>query len=162
MTSRPLTPADLLEIEQLKMLKSRYMRALEDRRWDDWANLFADDAIAQFAPAPGQEKADVHHGRAALREFVSVALVGVYPVMRVSQPDIEIVDDSNARAEWSLTERLGFAEGPLRELTNYGVYHDTYRKHDGVWLITKLSITTIRQDLVQRDGSSSTTFAYTG
>jgi ketosteroid isomerase-like protein len=147
----------LVEIERIKQLKAQYASALEHRRWDDWAELFTHDAVAQFAPSPGDDVAPVHRGREALRAFVGPALAGTLAIMRVTQPEITIVDDTTARGTWALTERLSFAAGPLQELTNFGQYDEAYRKEPDGWRIAHLVITRLRQDTVDRDGKTTST-----
>lgn len=141
--------------DEIARLKHRYVRALEERDWDGWANCFTESATAQFMPAPGEAEAEVHRGRARLRDWVGGALEGAYVVIRVSLPDIEVLDGNHARGDWAQVERLAFPDGPLRDATYYGYYHETYEKgHDGLWRIASVSMSRIRHDLVQRDGTS--------
>ncbi|HZA87575.1 MAG TPA: nuclear transport factor 2 family protein, partial [Acidimicrobiales bacterium] len=43
-----MTPDDLVEIEQIHQLKYRYVRLLDQKRWDELAELFVDDATASY------------------------------------------------------------------------------------------------------------------
>jgi hypothetical protein len=141
--------------DEIAKLKYRYVRALEERDWDRWADCFTEDATAQFMPAPGETESEVHHSRAELREWVRGALDGVYPVIRVSMPDIEIIDARRARADWAQVERLAFAAGPLRDTTYYGYYHETYEKcGDGRWRVASVTMTRMRHDTTDRAGRS--------
>jgi hypothetical protein len=142
--------------DEIARLKSRYVKALEERDWDGWSNCFTENATAQFMPAPGETEAEVHRGRAHLRGWVTSALEGAYVVIRVSMPDIEILDEHHARGDWAQVERLAFPEGPLREATYYGYYHETYEKGgEGLWRIASVTMSRIRNDVVQRDGEST-------
>ena len=137
-------------------LKYRYVRALEERDWDGWADCFTEDTTAQFMPAPGETASAVHRTRADLRAWVVDALDGVYPVIRVSMPDIEILGPDRARADWAQVERLALPDGPLRDTTYYGYYHETYEKcADGRWRIATLTMTRLRHDTVDRSGVST-------
>ena len=152
-----VNPLERLEArESIARLMYRYVRALEERNWDAWADCFTEDATAQFMPAPGEAEAEVHRGRAHLRDWVGGALEGAYVVIRVSMPVIEFLDDTHARGDWAQVERLAFPEGPLREATYYGYYHDTYEKGaDGHWRISSVAMSRIRHDIVQRDGTAA-------
>ena len=44
-----MTPADLVEIELIKRLKYKYMRCLDQKRWDEMADCLADDAVAEYS-----------------------------------------------------------------------------------------------------------------
>src|SRR5262245_37696101 len=35
--------AELVEIEEIKQLKARYFRLMDEKRWDEWAEVFAED-----------------------------------------------------------------------------------------------------------------------
>ncbi len=48
MTNR-LTPEDLVEIELIKQLKYKYARCLDQKLWDQMADLFVEDAVAEYS-----------------------------------------------------------------------------------------------------------------
>jgi ketosteroid isomerase-like protein len=142
--------------DAISELMARYVRSLEQRDWDLWADCFTEDATAQFMPAPGENEAERHRGRAALRGWVEGALRDAYVVIRVSMPSFEFTDDTHARADWAQVERLAFTEGKLREATYYGYYHDSYeRGADGEWRISEVRMSRIRHDVVRRDGTAA-------
>ena len=146
----------LLAQHDIATLKYRYVRALEERDWEAWADSFTEDAEATFMPAPGETQSEVHRSRAELREWVPTALDGVYPIIRISMPDIEILGPDRARADWAQVERLAFTDGPLRETTYYGYYHETYQRcADGRWRIDSLTMTRLRHDSVDRSGTTT-------
>jgi len=151
-----LTTLDKLDAcHEIAAFKHRYVRAVEERNWDVWADCFTEDVTAQFMPAPGATEGEVHRTRAELREWLPGALEGIHAVIRVSMPDIEILGSDRARADWALVERLAMTEGPLREVTYYGYYHETYEKGaDGRWRIASLRMTRFRNDVVDRAGRS--------
>ena len=37
-----MTPEDLVEIEAIKQLKARYFRSMDEKRWDDWGQVFTE------------------------------------------------------------------------------------------------------------------------
>ena len=44
-----MTPDDLVELELIKRVKYRYMRAIDQKRWDDLAEVFTEDAVAEYS-----------------------------------------------------------------------------------------------------------------
>jgi hypothetical protein len=138
---------------EITRVKARYVRALEERDWDLYADCLTESVTASFAPPPGRTEAVVHRGRDHLREWISTALAGTHVVTRVSTPDIEVIDADHARGTWALVERLIPLEGPDRERVYYGHYHETYKRcEDGRWRIATIRISRVRYDIVGDDG----------
>jgi hypothetical protein len=147
----------LKSIKSIKSLKARYGRALEQRDWDTWAACFTEDATAKFHPGPGEKDGQQHHGRAALRSWVPTGLNGLVVTMEVMAPEIEICDPHHATCTWSLVEHLYVQEGPIQEMVLYGYSHETYsRNHKGLWEISSLKMTLMRQDTMARTGNATT------
>ena len=49
-----MTPEDLVEIEQIRQLKARYFHLMDQKRWDEWEQVFCEDArIFSFGPVIG-------------------------------------------------------------------------------------------------------------
>jgi hypothetical protein len=150
---------ELVAVHEIHQMKAEYVRTLDERRWDDWADLFTEDAVAQFHPAPGESMSDVHTGRAELLAFAPAALVGAYVEMRISSPIIDIIDSHRAKGSWAHVERLGLVDQPVAEAVNYGYYHEEYQKgEDGKWRISRLSMTRQRQDVVDNSGNITRTY----
>jgi len=40
---------DLIEIEQIRQLKARYFRAMDQKNWDEWESVFTEDAVFDFS-----------------------------------------------------------------------------------------------------------------
>ena len=40
-----MTPEDLVEIERIKQLKARYFQLMDQKRWDEWADVFTEDVV---------------------------------------------------------------------------------------------------------------------
>jgi len=43
--------ADLADIEAIKQVKYRYLRALDTKNWDDYADTLAEDIKADYGPS---------------------------------------------------------------------------------------------------------------
>ena len=61
----PMTPDDLVELEQIKRLKYAYARCLDLKLWDEIAGLFTPDAIAAYSGG-----GYTFEGREAIVEFL--------------------------------------------------------------------------------------------
>lgn len=50
-----MTLDDLADIEAIKQVKYRYLRALDTKHWDDFADTLAEDITADYGPSIGNE-----------------------------------------------------------------------------------------------------------
>lgn len=174
MARPPRNLQELLDIEAIKQLKSRYVRLLDGRRWQDFQALFTDDATF-VSPSSMGEAVDV---------TAFVERVRSNPIVRGSVhmaclPEITISGDDSATGVWRMlsvhppedfTARWGqlVPEGvPYEEeylhllgtmfsrqsivFHGYGYYVDEYRKVADEW-----KIASIRQAHVRRDAIPAT------
>src|ERR1700728_981966 len=91
---------DLADIEAIKQVKYRYLRALDTKRWDDFTDTLAEDIKADHGPSIGNE---LHFTtRAELVEYMRTSLGGgVITEHRVTHPEI-IVSGDTATGSWYL------------------------------------------------------------
>src|ERR1700682_3396195 len=87
----------LLDIEAIKALKARYFRLMDQKRWGEWADVFASDAHLEVP-----EAAVVVDGRAGVVESVSTVLEGVRTVHHGHMPEIEITGPDTATGVWAM------------------------------------------------------------
>lgn len=67
-----MTLDDLADIEAIKQVKYRYLRALDTKHWDDFADTLAEDIKADYGPSIGNE---LHFtNRAELVEYMRTSL----------------------------------------------------------------------------------------
>ena len=51
-----MSPHDLAaDVEAIKQVKYRYLRALDTKHWDDFADTLAEDITANYGPSIGEE-----------------------------------------------------------------------------------------------------------
>ena len=79
--------------EEIKEVKARYGRFLDQKRWDDWQALFTDDA--ELVTAGSQEV-----GPPAIRAMVEREMHQIPSSHQSFCPEITFVDDSTATAIW--------------------------------------------------------------
>ena len=124
--------ADADAIEAIKRVKYRYLRALDTKHWDDFADTLTEDIVGDYGSSLGQE----HHftNRTELVEYMRTSMpAGVITEHRVTHPEIT-VDGEVAEATWYLQDRVIVPEYNFM-LFGAGFYHDRYRKTEDGWKI---------------------------
>ncbi len=122
------SPADKQAIEQLKF---RYLRALDTKDWDTFADTLVDDVVGDYGER-------LHFtNRTELVDYMRSSVgPGVITEHRVTHPEIT-VDGDEATARWYLQDRVIVAEFNFM-LIGAAFYHDTYRRTADGW---KISVT---------------------
>jgi SnoaL-like domain len=131
---------ELIEIESIKQLKFRYLRAVDTHDWPLMETLFADDATVWLGGGKYS-----HSGIADIMNFFKTL---VTPSMISSHiavhPEIEIKGPSEASGIWRLVDSVFFLEGNAavgagieggEALSGAGYYYDDYVKTTGGWKI---------------------------
>lgn len=126
-----MTPEDLVEIEQIKRLKYRYLRCLDQKLWDELEGCLTPDATASYGGG-----AYVFDDRDQIMEFLrsSMGSSTMLTSHRCGQPEIDLDGPAAATGTWALQDVVILTEF---ELTIQGAafYTDRYVKTDGAWLI---------------------------
>jgi ketosteroid isomerase-like protein len=122
---------ELLEIEQIKRLKYRYIRCLDQKLWDEMATCFTDDAVALYSGGKYR-----YEGRDAIIEFLarSMGADTFHSSHRVHQPEIDLTGATTAVGTWAMDDVVVMTDW---ELTVRGAafYTDDYVKVDAEWRI---------------------------
>jgi hypothetical protein len=133
----PRTLEDLLDLEALRQLKTRYVYALDGCRHDELRALFADDAAIE-----------IDGDRFAVDAFIAMvtkAYAGIRALHRISAPLIDLLSDDEARGMWTFTSVVIGPEVTVRET---GYYRETYRKDEAGWRIASMILT---HEIVHRE-----------
>ena len=80
------------DIEDIQRVKYRYLRALDTKHWDEFADTLTEDVIGDYGESLGEE----HHftDRATLVEFMRSSMpAGVITDHRVTHPEIDVDGD---------------------------------------------------------------------
>jgi SnoaL-like domain len=125
--------ANLADVEAIKQVKYRYLRALDTKHWDDYADTMTEDIKADYGPSIGNE---LHFtNRTELVEYMRSSLgPGVLTEHRVTHPEI-IIDGDTATGSWYLQDRVIVAELEFM-LIGAAFYRDTYRRTENGWRIS--------------------------
>ena len=129
----------LLAIEEIKALKAANLRAMDEKRWDDYQSMFAPEHVSDTyngAPAIGP-KANVDRLKAVLE--------GVVSVHHGHMPEITLTSDTTAEGIWSMEDMLYWEqEGSPHWLHGFGHYHEKYRKTENGWKFCYRTLTRLR------------------
>jgi hypothetical protein len=113
------------DVEAIKQLKARYMRAVDTKDWALCREVLADD----FAVDTGFQS---NNSAAAVLEYFETRLVAdVATVHHVLAPEIELTSATTAKGIWAYEEHARYPDG--RRMEGYGYHHETYEKIDGAW-----------------------------
>ena len=121
-------PADHRTIEQLKY---RYLRTLDLKLWDEFADTLTEDVAASYG-------ADLTFaGRDAVVDFMRTSLgPAIITVHQCHHPEIAM-DGDTATGRWYLDDKVIITEHRLL-LTGAAFYEDEYRLcPDGRWRISR-------------------------
>src|SRR3989442_7414485 len=112
----------LLEIEAIKQLKYRYMRGVDEKRWDQIETCFVPDATSAYS---GGKYAFT--GRDAIMKFLteSMGRPTFLSGHRVTQPENDLTSDTTATGIWAPEDHV---IGEQHRLTIQGA--PVYRRED--------------------------------
>ena len=120
---------DLITVEELHQLKYRYLRALDLKLWDEFADTLTPDATAHYG-----RRLDFT-SRAAIVGYMSTTVgPDIITVHHVQQPQIQ-VDGDTATGRWALEDTV-IVTGQQLLIRGAAFYQDRYRRDDGVWRIS--------------------------
>ncbi len=141
--------SNLVEIEAIKQLKARYFRYMDEKRWDDWGQVFTEEAILDAS----QDESRIVTGREKIVQAVSKNLGPAVTVHHGHMPEVELTGLNTARGVWPMEDILEFPTDPPFKVHGRGHYHEEYEKGaDGQWRIAKLVLTRL---WVRREGRAT-------
>jgi hypothetical protein len=124
--------SDLIAIEEIKQLKARYFRLMDQGRWEEFGELFSEDAVQSWKPSPGEAPTGAR-GRAEVVAHIRASLAGMRSTHHGHMPEIEITGTASATGVWALFDYC--TRGDEIIFDGAGYYRDTYVKQGGRWLI---------------------------
>lgn len=139
--SSAATAEELTDIEQIQQLKARYFRLMDTKQWQQWGEVFTDDATVQatslIITINWQGKSQIVSQNSS---FLSLAKT----VHHGHMPEITLTGPTTATGIWAMEDRLEF---PLVAYHGWGHYNETYQKVNGQWKIKSLVLTRLRERL---------------
>ena len=152
----------LAAIEEIRRLKARYFRCVDEKDWDGLAAVFAPDAVFDHSrggsirdpwtgewepPLPAEPILSV--GRDAIMARIRGVVEELRTVHQGFMPEIEIVDDRSATGIWAMSDQLYDRAGRLI-LSGSGHYHESYERGPEGWVIKTTGL--VRLWVVRGDG----------
>jgi SnoaL-like domain len=121
------------DIDEIKQVKYRYLRALDTKHWDEFADTLTEDVTGDYGASLGQE---LHFtDRESLVEFLRTSLgPEIITEHRVTHPEITLGGDE-ASATWYLHDRVIVPDVNFM-LIGAAFYHDRYRRTADGWKIS--------------------------
>ena len=133
----------LEDIEQIKQLKARFFRFIDEKNWVGFGDLFTSDAelVSQ-----GQDFSAM--GGQGYGKMIGDLVAKAPTVHHGHMPEIEIIDNNNAKGIWAMEDLLTFpdAENAYPGHNGYGQYRESYKKENGTWKISSTVLTRFRMD----------------
>jgi len=122
---------DLHELEAIKRLKYKYMRCLDQKRWEEMAECFTEDATAAYSGGKYS-----FQGKKAILDFFAQSMdrPGVLSSHRVHHPEIDFTSPTTATGTWALEDTF-IDEDAGVTIRGAAFYVDEYVKQDSRWRI---------------------------
>lgn len=133
----------LLAIEDIKRLKAKYCRVMDEKNWHEWHDVFTPDGV-MLVPEVEEQPAIV--GVDAIIAFIIPLLGSAITVHHLHAPEIEVLSDTEATGTWALDDNLWWPEDSpstfgWTSLRGAGHYREKYRKTAVGWRIAELGLT---------------------
>jgi hypothetical protein len=121
------------DIDEIKRVKYRYLRALDTKDWDEFADTLTEDVSGDYGESLGEDHRFTN--RDELVNFMRTSLgPEIITEHRVTHPEITIEGDE-ASATWSLQDRV-IAPDFNFMLIGAAFYRDRYRRTSDGWKIS--------------------------
>lgn len=140
----------LEEIEAIKRLKSKYLRCVDTKSWNELAECFVADATTSY-----DSGAYSYQGVDAIIKFLSETLAPTMITMHHGHnSEIDITNEDTAMGIWRLED---YNIIPEMNLSMHGavIYHDEYVKVEGKWKIKHTGYERIFMEMWDRGDTPS-------
>jgi uncharacterized protein (TIGR02246 family) len=147
-----MTPEDLVEIEAIKNVKYRYLRAVDTRDWDLLATTLTEDATSAYSSGKLSYK-----GREAIIAFLKESMPekDMLTSHKVHHPEIDLTGPDTADARWGLEDVVIILPAALT-LRGAAYYEDKMVKVDGQWRIAHTGYRRLYEEMSKREGETIT------
>jgi hypothetical protein len=146
----------LVEIEAIRFLVGRRIRALDEHTWDIYEALHAPDYQADNEGEPPLRGSAANASRLKAL-YDAVAMVSAH---HVHSHEIALLSPTTASGTWAMEDQLWWTHGGRTHwLHGTGFYHETYEKREGAWLFTTRKLRRTRQ--VVSEGAEMPGYTFT-
>ena len=146
---RPMNVIEkLVAIEEIKCLKAKYCRVMDEKKWQEWRDIFTPDS--KMLVPEVKERPEIV-GVDAIIDFIIPLLDSAVTVHHLHAPEIEIISDTEATGIWALDDTLSWSADRTgtygwTKLRGAGHYREKYVKTDKGWRIAELLLTRLYID----------------
>ena len=147
---------DLNELEAIKQLKYRYMRCVDQKKWDEVSDCFTPNATAAYSN--GKYSFD---GREAIMKFLaeSMGRPSFFSSHQISQPEIQFQSEDEATGTWALQDVVIETEFGIT-IRGAAFYEDRYVKQDGAWKIAHTGYDRTYEEMESRKDNPNLRLTY--
>jgi hypothetical protein len=126
---------DFIALEEIRRTKHRYLRCVDLKRWDDFADTLTEDAAMDYGTRVFGDRLRLT-GRDAVVEYMRTHLTSrITTAHHASQPEID-VDGDHAAGTWYFEDTI-IAMDYRTMIRGAAYYEDTYvRCDDAKWRIS--------------------------
>jgi hypothetical protein len=139
-------------IEQIKQLKARYFRCMDEKDWPSLNAVFAADLVADFRDSTGtRDESLLTHGATLYIKNLAPILQNITTTHHGHMPEIDITSPTTATGIWAMEDLLWVGEGapvPYKTMRGFGHYHETYEKIGGAWVIKTTRLSRLRVEVI--------------
>jgi hypothetical protein len=123
--------AQLVAIEEIKRLKYKYLRCLDQKLWEEIATCFTEDASAAYSGGKYS-----FEGRSAIVDFLRRAMgaESFHSSHRVHHPEIDLTSPTTATGVWALEDVVIETRFEIT-IRGAAFYSDDYVAQGGAWKI---------------------------
>ena len=148
---------DLATLEEIRQLKYRYLRCVDQKLWDEMTDLFTQDATVDYGTQVYGKPLKLA-GRDAIVAFFRAKLgPDIITVHAAGQPEIS-VDGATATGSWRFEDTVIAAEHHV-VIIGAAFYQDRYeRGADGRWRIAHTGYTRTYEAMMSLDDLPSFKF----
>lgn len=135
----------LLDIEEIKKVKSRYFRLMDYKNWDELMDVFHPDfRYEMIDPEQGRTALLEEPGREKYIEALKAALDQSTTTHHGHMMEVNLIDGENAECFTALNDVVDLYKWGISQ-EGWAHYYETYKKcEDGKWRIYRMSIRYIR------------------
>jgi hypothetical protein len=141
---------DLVELEEIRQLKYRYLRCVDLKLWDEIGDVFTADASADYGTPSAGRPLNLK-SRDEIVTFLRDSLGnGIITLHAAGQPEIAI-DGDTATGTWRFTDTVIATDFKV-VISGAAFYEDTYRRgEDGQWRISHTGYVRIFESTMSLD-----------
>jgi ketosteroid isomerase-like protein len=147
------------DIEHIRRLKYKYVRLLDTGQIEAMGELFTEDATALYVG--GSFRFEIESRASLLKFFLDAFTFDAISHHQVNHPEIDVLSDSQATGIWYLSDY--YVDLKTKKATNgAALYHDRYRKENGVWRISHTGYERVYEVVTQLETLPNLTAHYLG